>query len=457
LEQALRPPEWHRDLRTASGLGAARGLESQASEGGLSKNQPVGGGEEVGPVKEGEVPPSQPGTATKGVETEGETREPVVVIAFPNSLAITRQPLVSVVNTDGYCIVSKSELLNHFLPEGWAGTVVLQSERSEGDYVRMSPGLDIDGTDYLWSLGPEEYKMEVAQPCVLKGGARGAVSSRGPPRMPCSSGPTSMARSVWTGYMPAATSFASGFGGRKVASKTATPTTTTTTLKEGEGKKSVKKGVGLNVEKSGIHIGSSSERRSKPIDCARGWSTKARESEEDEVNSTEGKEEGTEKVALGKASEDLPLDMWARGVLNGGKEKEAKGKRKLEKVVEEMRGAWDREEGGVEKEKDENKDKSYENSKERIGGGRGSVLDRVLLSKRILATNMLKVLLNRVKWERAERLEGPVDGDRVVIMSAENYTSRGVRDGRYWGKGQTTSMETLDGCEELEIWRRKKV
>jgi hypothetical protein len=414
----------------------------------------VGGGEEVGTGRESEVVPSQPGTATEGVETEGEMREPVVVIAFPNSLAITRQPLVSVVNTDGYCIVSKTELLNHFLPEGWTGTVVLQLERSEGGYMRMSPGLDIDGTDYLWSLGPGEYKMEVAQPRVPKAGARGTGSSRGPPRMPCSSGPTSVARSVWIGYMSAATSFASGFGGRKISSKIATPTTTTTCLNEGGGKESTQKGVGLNVEKPGIHIGSSSERRSKPIDWARGWSTKARESEEGKVNSTEGKEEGSEKVASGKAFEDSPLDVWARGVLNGGKEKEAKGKRKLEKkVVEEMRGAWDREEGGAKKEKDENKeDKIDENLKERIGGGRGSVLDGVLMSERILATNRLKVLLNRVKWERAEGLEGPVDGDRVVIMSAENYTSRGVRDGRYWGKGQTTSMKTLNGVA-VRSWR----
>jgi hypothetical protein len=88
------------------------------SEGGLSKNQPVGGGKEVGTGKEAEVPPSQTATATEGVETEGETREPVVVIAFPNSLAITKEALVSVVNMDGYCIVSKTELLNHFLPEG---------------------------------------------------------------------------------------------------------------------------------------------------------------------------------------------------------------------------------------------------------------------------------------------------------------------------------------------------
>jgi hypothetical protein len=141
-------------------------------------------------------------------------------------------------------------------------------------------------------------------------------------------------------------------------------------------------------------------------------------------------------------------------VLNGGKEKEAKGKRKLEKkVVEEMRGAWDGEEGGAEKEKDENKeDKIEENLKERIEGGIGSVLDGVLMSERILATNRLKVLLNRVKCERAEGLEGPVDGDRVVIMSAENYTSRGVRDGRYWGKGQTTSMKTLNGVA-VRSWR----
>jgi hypothetical protein len=285
---------------TASGLCAARGMESQVSKGGLSKNQPVGGGEEVGTGKEAEVPPSPTATATEGVETEGETREPVVVIAFSNSLAITTEALVSVVNTDGYCIVSKTELLNHFLPEGWTGTVVLQLERSDGSYVRMSPGLDTDGTNYLWSLGSGEYKMEVAQPGVPKARTRRAGSSRGPPRMPCSSGPTSVARSVRTGYMSAATSFASGFGGRTNSSKIATPTTTTTCLNKGGGKESTQKGVSLTVEKPGIQIGSSSERKSKPIDWARGWSTKAQESKEGEVNSTEGKEEGGEKVASGR-------------------------------------------------------------------------------------------------------------------------------------------------------------
>jgi hypothetical protein len=213
---------------------------------------------------------------------------------------------------------------------------VLQLERSEGGYVKMLPVLDIDGIDYLWSLGPREYKMEVAQPPVPKAAAKGAGSSRGPPRMPCSSGPTSVARSVRTGYMSAATSFPSGFGGRRISSKIATPTTTTTCLNEGGGKESTQKEVGLNVGKPGIQIGSSSEKRSKPIDWARGWSTKARESKEGKVNSTEGKEEGGEKVASGKASEDSSLDAWARGVLNGGKEKEAKereswGKRLLKR------------------------------------------------------------------------------------------------------------------------------
>jgi hypothetical protein len=79
----------------SSGPCAARGMESQVSEGGLFKNQPVGGGEEVETVKEAEVPPSQTATATEGVKTEGKTRESVVVIAFSNSLAITNEALVS--------------------------------------------------------------------------------------------------------------------------------------------------------------------------------------------------------------------------------------------------------------------------------------------------------------------------------------------------------------------------
>lgn len=372
--------------------------------------------------KVGEVPPGQTDEQPQGVEaegemTEGQMRDPVVVITFPNMLAITRQPLVSVVNPDGFSMVSKTELATHFLPEEWTGTIVLQLERGDGEMLRMSPGWDADGTDLLWSLGPGEYVMEVAKARAPKGGSRGGGGGRGAPRMQCSSGPTSVARSVRTGFMSAATSFASGFGGKGFASKKAPL--------RGDGVKSKVN----EAEKSGIHIGSSSERRSKHVDWGRGWSKNVRENAEEEVSSRIGSKDEGERREERKAAEESPLDEWARGMLRGGKEQKRKEKNILDKeVVERMAEAWEKEEEGN-TEKQETEESLFNTEK-----GRGDVTDAVLLSARINPTNRLKVLLERAKSEKVEGFEGPVDGDRVLLMSAENYTSRGVKDGRYWGK-----------------------
>src|SRR3569623_254171 len=72
-----------------------------------------------------------------------------VLVAFPNPSAITREPLVSMVNSEGYSIVSKSELTAHFLPPGWVGTVIVKPGESD-EAVRLSPAFDPDGGDYLW-------------------------------------------------------------------------------------------------------------------------------------------------------------------------------------------------------------------------------------------------------------------------------------------------------------------
>lgn len=408
-----------------------------------------------------EQPDEQPeGVETEGVETEGEMRDPLVVIGFPNKLAITREPLVSVVNPDGFSMVSKTELAKHFLPEGWTGTIVLKLERSVGDYIRMSPGLDPEATDLLWSLGPGEYMMEVAEARAHRGGMRGGGSGRGAPRVQCSSVPSAVARSVRTGYLSAATSFASGFGGKKFASKKAMESEEGGKSKPGNERVEKEKGRSLNEEKSGINIGSSSERRSKQVDWGRGWSKRVGQSGEEEVSSKLGKREESERREVGKTAEDSPLDEWARGVLKEGKRKEVSRKKMLEKeVVEKMEEAWGRERGEEEEKKEEREEKREEEREERREEEkgkkeerRGNVTEGVLLSERILATNRLKVLLNRVKCERVEALEGPVDGDRVLLMSAANYTSRGVRDGRYWGKGQTTSMKTENGAA-VRSWR----
>jgi hypothetical protein len=416
---------------------------------------PDGGKGEGGSGKPGAPPPKQtdeqpdeqPDEQTEIAEAEVGMRDEVVVIGFPDKLAITREPLVSVVNPDGFSMVSKKELEMHFLPQGWKGTIVLQLERSVGDYVRMSPGWDAEGTDYLWSLAPGEYKMEArAEVRATKAGTRGGGSGRGAPRMACSNVPSvSVARSVRTGYLSATTSFASGFGGKKFASKKpALSKDGGRTKKENEGEQ---KG-----ERSGINIGSSSERRSKQVDWGRGWSRSVGERGDEEVSSKidEGEESGRREV--GKEVENSPLDEWARGVMRGVREKEIKGKKKIEKeVVDKMEEAWAREKEGEEKKKGEVEEEKEQEEKKREGG-RGNVTDAVLLSKRILATNRLKVLLNRAKCERVEALDGPVDGDRVLLMSTENYASRGVRDGRYWWKGQTTSMKTENGAA-VRSWR----
>ena len=264
--------------------------------------------------------------------TEGEMRDPVVVITFPDRLAITSRPLVSVVNPDGFSMVSKTELATHFLPEEWTGTIVLQLERGDGQKLRMSPGWDAEGADLLWSLGPGEYEMEVAKARAPKGGMRGGGGGRGAPRMQCSSGPTSVARSVRTGYMSAATSFASGFGGKGFASKKAP-------LRD-EGVKSKVN----EEEKSGIHIGSSSERRSKQVDWGKGWSKKVGESAEEEVSSRIGSKDEGERREMRKADEEeSPMDEWARGMLRAGKEQKRKEKKRLEKdVVDKMAEAWEK-------------------------------------------------------------------------------------------------------------------
>ncbi|GAQ89694.1 hypothetical protein KFL_005520010, partial [Klebsormidium nitens] len=91
-----------------------------------------------------------------------------VLVAFPDAAAITKEPLISLVNSEGYSIVSKAELTTHFLPKGWVGTLILKPGASD-DPVRLSPSFDPDGGEYVWWLGAGEYVME-AQPKQQRGG-----------------------------------------------------------------------------------------------------------------------------------------------------------------------------------------------------------------------------------------------------------------------------------------------
>jgi hypothetical protein len=138
-------------------------------------------------------------------EAEFAIAPDAVVIAFSSRAAITKEPLVSVVNSEGYSIVSKSELIGHFLPACWTGTVILKPGES-GEPVRLLPTLDPDGGDFVWSLGAGEYVMEAH----AKQGRVGTVKGRGSGGIACArSGLQGPARPAQSRVHLAATSFGS--------------------------------------------------------------------------------------------------------------------------------------------------------------------------------------------------------------------------------------------------------
>jgi hypothetical protein len=57
------------------------------------------------------------------------------------------------------------------------------------------------------------------------------------------------------------------------------------------------------------------------------------------------------------------------------------------------------------------------------------VTDGVLKSDKIQQTNQLLLLLQRQKHEEVEGLDGPVDGDRVLIMANGAYERNMIKDG----------------------------
>jgi hypothetical protein len=80
------------------------------------------------------------------------------------------------------------------------------------------------------------------------------------------------------------------------------------------------------------------------------------------------------------------------------------------------------------------------------------VTDGVLKSENIQPTNQLLLLLQRQKHEEVEGLDGPVDGDRVLIMANGAYERNRIRNGRHWIGGQTTSMATTNGVK-IRSWK----
>jgi hypothetical protein len=76
----------------------------------------------------------------------------------------------------------------------------------------------------------------------------------------------------------------------------------------------------------------------------------------------------------------------------------------------------------------------------------------VLKRDKIQQTNQLLLLLQRQKDKEVEGLDGPVDGDIVLIMANGAYKRNRIKVGKYWVGGQTTSMSTTNGVK-IRSWK----
>ncbi|GAQ93037.1 hypothetical protein KFL_012650010 [Klebsormidium nitens] len=322
-----------------------------------------------------------------------------VVVAFPNVASKTQQPLVSAVNAEGYSIISKGELVMHFLPEGWVGTVVLKPTSTD-EPVRLSPSMDLDG-EYTWSLQAGEYLMEAQEKRAafqgqMSGGVRASISSGG----------LGVRSSVSCGGGRAVRS-AMSFGGRGRDGRT--------TLSRFHSA-ATSFGPTVTPRQTGMPP------RSASLGGGGEW---------------RGCKEGGEEAMGGDGRVEREAEPRKRAV-----DKEA---------LKEMKEAWKGVEGESSKGEGEEKHNSGEKSVSR-SGGTGSVVDAVLLSPKVKQTSRLWQLLQSVEPERVEGLHGPVDGDKVLLMAEEAYTSRGGGDASYWIAGKTTSMATLFGAK-VRSWK----
>jgi hypothetical protein len=168
------------------------------------------------------------------------------------------------------------------------------------------------------------------------------------------------------------------------------------------------KGVGSKDERKG-----SWEEKGKENEWAAGMFGKR--------GTSEATGEAAGKAASGMGEKRKSND-WAKGIF--GKEGEGKKREGVDAAA--LREAWKKD-------------------CEKAGESQSSVLDGVLLSEKIRPTNRLKVLLQNTKVEKVLGLEGPVDGNRVLLMSASAYAGRKLKDAKYWVGGMTTTMATLDG------------
>jgi hypothetical protein len=146
----------------------------------------------------------------------------------------------------------------------------------------------------------------------------------------------------------------------------------------------------------------------------------------------EGEGRGGGKVTGIKEMDDWEKAMFGKDGGSGRVRKEI-----AKEDVASMKGAWDEE---------------VENQRGKEVGKESRVTDGELQSSEVRETHPLKIILGKVEKEDVESLPGVVDGDRVLIIPKGNYSRRGIKDGRHWLRGITTSLKTRGG-EAVRNWR----
>jgi hypothetical protein len=145
-------------------------------------------------------------------EQEGQEEEengmPHVVENCLSTDAVNSEPFISTLNLLGYSMVTKAELVMHFLPKDWRGTVVVKPAMGDPLDVALSPEPDLEGTGLMWRLDEGAYSMEAIP---AEGRQSGQPMQQGSKRVrKCSTAPSvSVGASVRRSFHTAATSFAS--------------------------------------------------------------------------------------------------------------------------------------------------------------------------------------------------------------------------------------------------------
>jgi hypothetical protein len=118
----------------------------------------VGGFEEVRPEEPmaGDLPKSPIAVGAEELPDEefpeDVANEEVVHLAtvgFPDRISKAKAPFVSAPNIEGFSMITKVELLSHFLPPRWEGVIKLKPANGCHDTVALSPSIDPDGNGLI--------------------------------------------------------------------------------------------------------------------------------------------------------------------------------------------------------------------------------------------------------------------------------------------------------------------